>query len=660
MFSITYAAALLSIFLMVGAVAFLFSRRNTTLARTLALYCLTAAFWIGGNAAADISYTVDALVLASQVAYLGGALNLFLFLVLVDLIIDRRMPGGVRLSLYAVPVLGMSAFSFSDYAILDTHFPAGAPAQIVPGPLYLITLFILISALTYSVIRFLRALSDAAGERRRIELSYVLLGIILALAGEILFDVILPLMGELRLYTLGPVSSVFFVATCAYVILEHRLFDIRLALQRGMVYVALLTLIVAAYASLLSVVLFLSPLRSETAVYVSAGITTIVGILGTPFIVRAFTRFTDRIFFKDTYDPAEALHELSGILYRNVELGPVIEHAETALARILRANWVHIAYGTSGTDTPDLDALADGRMLAVPIRSDDSYVGSIHAGPKRSGDAYTARDQQLLETFALQAATAFSRAELYETTRQHARELEATVDARTNELRAAQAHERQVLIELSHNLQTPLAVFQTRLDQLKRAALPREDMRSLEQSMKRLSDFIYELLSLARLESNDVLAREHVDFSALVEEIAEEVTVIAGTDHVEVESEIADDIRVTGDAKRLREALLNIASNAVKYQQDGGNRRISFSLTRDDTHAILVTADTGRGIAQTDLPRVFDRFYRRKDVAGLPPGTGLGLAIAKRIIEQHGGLITLESAEGVGTTVTVRLPLTRS
>lgn len=658
MFTITYAAALFSIFLVVGAAAFTLSRNNTKLARALALYCLTAAVWIGGNAASDVSYTVPALLLASSIAYLGGALNLFLFLVLVDLIIDRRTPSQVRLILYGIPVLGMVAFSFSTYAIIGTYFPAGAPAQIIPGPLYLITLFVLVAALAYGVARLLRALSQEPEETRRVELSYVLLGLMLSLLGEIIFDIVLPLLGELRFYTLGPITSLFFIAACGYVLLEHRLFDIRLGMQRGMVYSFLLTLLIGAYAGLLSLLLLLSPLESVTAIYVSAGLTLIAGAFGIPAIEQFFRRLTDPIFFQDTYDYAEALHILSEILYRNLALADLVQESEQALTQILKAQWVGITYACEGgIDMPDLDAIAERKVLGVPITHHGTYIGAIYAGPKRGGGAYTEQDERLLATFAYQAATAFARAELHETTKRHAEELERTVAERTRELRKAQENERRILIDLSHNLQTPLAVFQARLEQLKQAKLHRDDVQSLEQSVKRLSSFIYDLLALAKLESEVPEVSDELNLSELVIEIVEELGIIAESKQVRIESAIASRLYVRGNQKRLREAILNIASNALTYLLDQGERCISFSLVAASSEAQLTIADTGRGIPPEDLPHVFERFYRRQDTSDLPTGSGLGLSIAARIIAHHGGRMTIESTAGHGTSVHLYLPI---
>jgi len=661
MFTITYAAALLSTSLVVGAVAFLFTQTNTRLTRTLALYCLTAACWIGGNAAADVSYTVEALTFTSTLAFVGGSLNLLLFLILVDLLIDQTMPSKRRLFLYALPTLGMTIFAFTEFAIVDTYFPLNAPAQIVPGPLYLVTLFILVGSLAYGIVRLISALRHEADERRRIQLSYVLLGLILSLLGEIVFDVLLPLLGELRFYTLGPIASIFFVLGCGYAITAHRLIDIRIGIHRGLVYFSLLSLIVLMYAGLLSFILWTSSAHSSTAIYVAGLITVVAGVLGTPIIERSFRRATAPIFFRDSYDYAEALHSLSEILYRHIELEDLVRESEKALTRIFRAEWVGINYSTDpGIDRPDFDAVRNGHILGIPISSNGTYVGSIHAGRKRGGNAYTAQDRRLLETFAYHAATAFSRAELYEKTKRHAKELEHTVEERTRELKEARDDERRMLIELSHNLQTPLAVFQTRLDQLKQSTVDGAAIRPLEQSLARLSGFIYDLLAIAKLEREKLTAPTQVDLSSLVTEIVEELTVIADNQGVSVESTITPNLLVTGDEKRLREAILNIASNALRYMRSEGPRSISFTLSKMQGEIDLFISDTGSGISSADLPHVCERFYRGAHAPNTPSGNGLGLSITKQIIERHGGTLVIESTIDVGTKVRVLLPTTPS
>jgi two-component system OmpR family sensor kinase len=112
---------------------------------------------------------------------------------------------------------------------------------------------------------------------------------------------------------------------------------------------------------------------------------------------------------------------------------------------------------------------------------------------------------------------------------------------------------------------------------------------------------------------------------------------------------------VLGDADRLKQLFLNLVENAIKYTPPGG--QVSVSITRDGSDSIVVVRDDGVGIDATDLPRVFERFYRADPARSRNPGgSGLGLSIAQWVASEHGGSLALDSRLGEGTTVTVRLP----
>jgi signal transduction histidine kinase len=113
---------------------------------------------------------------------------------------------------------------------------------------------------------------------------------------------------------------------------------------------------------------------------------------------------------------------------------------------------------------------------------------------------------------------------------------------------------------------------------------------------------------------------------------------------------------VDGDPGQLDRVLVNLLSNAVKYTPGGGS--VSLSLAREEDVAVLVVSDTGIGIPEKDQGSLFTRFFRASNVVARElPGSGLGLSIVRTIVANHHGQISLGSAEGQGTTVTVRLPL---
>ena len=151
------------------------------------------------------------------------------------------------------------------------------------------------------------------------------------------------------------------------------------------------------------------------------------------------------------------------------------------------------------------------------------------------------------------------------------------------------------------------------------------------------------------------LADAPVDLAALVPRVAETARLLAAPQTITVEA-APGPIIVQGDERRLEQVLLNFLTNAIAYA--AGTDHIDVRLRRTDTHAEIVVQDYGRGIAATELPHIFSRFYRIE--RGADPtsgGLGLGLYIAHQIVLAHGGTIDVQSTVGEGSTFTVRLPL---
>ncbi|NJK42952.1 MAG: cell wall metabolism sensor histidine kinase WalK [Pleurocapsa sp. SU_196_0] len=172
-----------------------------------------------------------------------------------------------------------------------------------------------------------------------------------------------------------------------------------------------------------------------------------------------------------------------------------------------------------------------------------------------------------------------------------------------------------------------------------------------------MTRLVNDLLALARGDAGAQINHEPVSLHDLLSAAWREFNA-HGNAH-DLPTPTLEPTTVMGDADKLLQLAIILLENAVKYTPDGGTVRLS--LTHQDGHAALIVTDTGIGIAETDLPHVFERFYRadKARVHGRDPGgTGLGLPIAQWIAQVHGGSIALESELGRGTTVTVRLPLT--
>lgn len=238
------------------------------------------------------------------------------------------------------------------------------------------------------------------------------------------------------------------------------------------------------------------------------------------------------------------------------------------------------------------------------------------------------------------------------------RTLVATINGLLDRLERAFGDLRDFAADASHQLQTPLAVMKGTIDLARRTPGRGDSGRlldDLDEEIRDVSAVVADLQTLSLTDAGvQAVGSGPLDFSALCQEAADIIAALAEARHVAFRPSIAPDIHVSGDAVKLKQAVLNLGDNAVKYTPGGG--QVSWSLARHDTQAMLAMTNSGAGIQPEELPRVFDRFYRTPS-ARSRKGTGLGLAIAKRIIEVHGGRIGAASTPGHETTFTVELPL---
>jgi len=226
----------------------------------------------------------------------------------------------------------------------------------------------------------------------------------------------------------------------------------------------------------------------------------------------------------------------------------------------------------------------------------------------------------------------------------------------------------EFLSAISHDLKTPLTVLKGQAQMLRRRATRGalgEDtilagLEQIESKSRQMAELIDELLDVTRLSAGEELQldRRMVDLVALTRNVATDHAELTNHHRVVILSEEPDLIG-SWDRLRLARVIENLVSNAIKYSPRGGD--ITVTLIREKSpegdYAVLAVQDWGMGIAEDDLPCIFERFYRGKNAGSAMAGAGLGLAGVRQIVEQHGGTIAVDSREGVGSTFTVRLPL---
>ena len=210
--------------------------------------------------------------------------------------------------------------------------------------------------------------------------------------------------------------------------------------------------------------------------------------------------------------------------------------------------------------------------------------------------------------------------------------------------------------DVSHELRTPLTAIRGNVDLLRRGAANdpaelSEALSIIDGELDRMSRIVADLLLLSQADAGLSLRLEPVELDTVVLEVYRQARVIANGIPIHLGHE--DQAIVRGDPDRLKQLLINLMTNAIKHTPYSGS--ITLSLYRDKEWVRVTVADTGRGIAPTALPHIFERFYQAQDSEN-QSGSGLGLSIAQWIAKAHGGEITVTSELGKGSTFTLWLP----
>jgi len=219
--------------------------------------------------------------------------------------------------------------------------------------------------------------------------------------------------------------------------------------------------------------------------------------------------------------------------------------------------------------------------------------------------------------------------------------------------------QRRFLADVSHELRTPLTVIKGNVGLIRKLGeADEESLNGIEQEVDRLTRMVGDLLLLAQAESGRLpLALAPVEIDTVLLEVFQQMRVLAG-EKVQIRMTEIDQVQVIGDRDRLKQVLLNLVGNAVQYTPTGGT--VSLALRKTGAQVQIIINDTGHGIPASDLPHIFERFFRgekSRKRSSTSSGFGLGLSIAFWIVKAHGGTIEVTSKEGKGTTFCVWLPL---
>jgi PAS domain S-box-containing protein len=329
--------------------------------------------------------------------------------------------------------------------------------------------------------------------------------------------------------------------------------------------------------------------------------------------------------------PEERLHELRTVA-RRVNAGEGVEAHQTRGRR------------KDGTET-------DVSLTVSPIR--DSMQRVIGAAVIARDITHMKRQQSQLQSLLAKERVARTDAEA----------AQQALAEQNERLRELDRLKDEFISLVSHELRTPLTSIRGYLELLLdggAGALTEDQSRFLsvvDRNSKRLMHLVGDLLFLAQVEAGKLtLELGEVDLDDVVSDSVEAAKPLADEKGIELAASLDPTPNMLGDRGRLAQVLDNLVSNAIKFTDVGGSVHVRVSSTADE--AVIEVVDTGIGISPADQDLLFDRFFRSSEATERAiPGTGLGLTIAKAIVERHEGNIEIESSEGSGTTMRVRLPV---
>ncbi len=272
-------------------------------------------------------------------------------------------------------------------------------------------------------------------------------------------------------------------------------------------------------------------------------------------------------------------------------------------------------------------------LLGVPLITKDKVVGVLEVINKQDGE-FSSDDEDLLQVLGAQAAVAIENSRLF--------------------------HQSDLVAEFVHELRTPLASIGTATYLLLRPEMSQEQRQSMIHNVYnetlRLNTLASSFLDLARLESGRVQFNlTSFDLHVLLDECVEIMKSKADESSINLALEIPPGFpEVEADRDKIKQVVLNLMSNAIKYNRPNGKVALTAGLA--DNEWTLSVRDTGAGIPVKALPHLFQKFYRVQASEGKVAGTGLGLSICKEIVSGHGGTIEVKSKYGKGATFTIHIP----
>jgi signal transduction histidine kinase len=682
---------------------------GSRLNRVFAYFASAIALWNIGVFLLRTTPDADGAMLAEIIIHIGvllvPAFHYHFVLIFLDAT-TRHRPSLVFAYVFSFvyTMVNLSGTPLFMKGVVYTHW-GWAPAT---GPLYIPFFLFLNFYLIYGIRLMVKANRGVDSSFRRNRGNLILVGTLVSLAGGIIdfarFILAKYIPAADQLYPIGIPANMIFALMLGTSIVRYRLFAVDLAVKKAAVYGVVGATITGALYAVTQVIERSFGLSDIDTIWLVVPLGFMVTVLLSPW-GQALEDRIHRLMFSKRQGCYETLLSLSkrmsGILNFNelvdtlihgLVRGIPVTHAGLMIHDAATNTFVNYREETTLDEGSGADAIlsdspivqwlsgedgllvkeevklnpriakyfetAEGELegikaaLIVPLKIENKLNGILLLGEKLSGEIFDTEELDVLSLLANQAAISLENARLYE-------------GLSTSNVRLMEASrlKSQFLANMSHELRTPLnsiiGFSKVLLNRLDGELTERQEayVKSVHNSSRHLLELINGILDFSRIEAGKFEMRpEKLNLYEVVDECIESSLPLVRDKRVKLEKDVPVDLPdIFADRTRVKQVLLNLVSNAIKFTASG---RVLVQVRRETDALHVSVSDTGIGISPTDLTRLFEPFQRLDNpLAQQADGTGLGLAISKKFVELHRGRIWAESRESQGSTFHFTLPL---
>ncbi|MBI2798568.1 hypothetical protein HYX70_04775 [Candidatus Saccharibacteria bacterium] len=668
-------------------------------------------FWLIPSFVADIATDSMISLRALQIGYLISLLIPYFFILFSLTFLSNKKLNKLTVGLLTPTPIVLSLFSFSVLNINEVTIRNWGAEVTKSGIIYSISAAYFFGYALLALLVLIRKQRKSKGSEKD-QLRLIIYGTAFAAIANVATSYVFVLFGNSQYAVLfGIPSFVIFVGCITYAIVRHKLFDIRAVIARSVTFVLLITTMAGVYGVVaFQVINVILKGSSNTARQLADVLLAVVLAFTFGPLRRFFEKLTDRVFYRDRYDPQVLVNKIGRILASEIDLEKLCRKVISELTVSMRLSFTDIVvFGEKEVHfqtrvfSPDQhhiliadlkklgrlavvrDELATGERKEVmdkygvsaslALRTSEEFIGYLLLGEKKSGDIYNDQDIQILKiianelSVAIQNAKAFTEIQLFNAT------LQEKVQRATKNLRHANEQLKELdqakdefISMASHQLRTPLTTVKGYASMLaegdfgKLNSQQKEPVQEALDGASRMARLIDDLLNVSRMEAGRFfIDAVSTDVVKMTQQEVDQLQSLAQAKKVELVYEPPKTPLkpILLDENKTRQVIMNLVDNAIHYSQPpAGGGHVHVKLTAEGSNLVFTVQDDGIGVPKEQQGRLFHKMFRAGNAKNVrPDGTGLGLYLVKRVVEDQGGQIIFQSEEGKGSLFGFRLPL---